>query len=197
VLPDGLGAETLVTQVAGACALLASAGLTVELPPSWAAPLITAVRSLDGTRLDPKTLVPLAEAALTSDEDALGYAISHAGLNAEGEPDAFFMFLRARCLVGQFGRESRCLSAALHLARRQRNQALVHRIADELQEVFPGPPDGDMSDREVDEVLAEEKSNADFPDPFDTLGQASPLMRLFLEGFGLNPEDLAPSRRYK
>src|SRR5208337_1381304 len=62
----------------------------------------------------------------------VGYAVSTAGL-VKGGANAEFLFLRARSLPLQasFRREG-CITAALELARRERNTALAGRILDHL-----------------------------------------------------------------
>ncbi|MHB8301763.1 MAG: hypothetical protein ACYDC6_02830 [Acidobacteriaceae bacterium] len=126
-----LPAAELLAGITRACALGDWVGLPLHLPHGWERPLIDALVKASHT-LDTAQLLVLGEAALRSQAVELAYAVSAAGL-ATGAADARFLFLRGRSLP-QWASERRegCFSAALELARRERNTELAGKVLDQL-----------------------------------------------------------------
>jgi hypothetical protein len=109
------------------------AGLALPLPPGWERHLLAALDQPD-CPMDITQMLVLGEAALRSGAPKLAYAVSAAGL-AQGTADARFLFLRGRVLPPwQPQRREGCFSAALELARRERNLELAGKILDQMRE---------------------------------------------------------------
>jgi HPt (histidine-containing phosphotransfer) domain-containing protein len=124
-------AAELLAGATRACLLMQWAGLAVNLPLTWNNPLIAALK-LPNCPVDAGQLLILGEAALANSTVELAYAVSTAGL-ANGGAKAEFLFLRARSIPQMTSlRQDGCLTAALELARRERNTDLVGRILDRL-----------------------------------------------------------------
>jgi hypothetical protein len=126
-----LPAAELIGAVASARTLGEWAGLRIPLPREWNGPMLAALKKAN-CPADAAQMLALGEAALDGYSAEVGYAVSTAGM-AKGGANAEFLFLRARSLPLQasFRREG-CITAALELARRERNTALAGRILDHL-----------------------------------------------------------------
>jgi tetratricopeptide (TPR) repeat protein len=121
----------LLTGAVKACVLGEGVGLRIPLPRGWNDQLIAALY-LPNCPLDAAQMQVLGEAALESLAFELTYALSSVGL-ARGKADARFLFLRARCLPPFAAlRRDGCFTAALELARRERNTELAGKILDRL-----------------------------------------------------------------
>ena len=169
----GLPSADLLAGVAGACVLCDWGGLPLPLPAGWEGDLISALKQPHCPVEIPQLLV-LGEAALRSQAERLAYGVSAVGLSG-GAADSRFLFLRGRALPRwAFERREGCFSAALELARRERNTELAGRILDHLN----GRPEqrirlGDMNDPNIasrpmppellNEILAEEQMEKEFP----------------------------------
>jgi hypothetical protein len=134
-MPPSKAAETpaleLLAGAVRACVLGEWAGLSIPLPSSWNDPLIAAL-FLPNCPLDAAQMLVLGEAALNCVSRELAFAVSAAGL-ASGSANARFLFLRARSLPPWASvRRNGCLTAALELARRERNTELAGTILDHL-----------------------------------------------------------------
>jgi len=124
-------AAELLAGVARACAVGDGVGLPLHLPHTWERPLIDALTKARPP-LDTVQLLVLGEAALRSQAKGLAYMVSAAGL-ASRAADARFLFLRGRSLPpGNLDQREGCYSAALELARRERNTELAGKVLDEL-----------------------------------------------------------------
>ena len=124
-------AEELLTGAVKACVLGQWVGLPILLPLSWNDALIAALK-LPNCPLDAAQMLVLGNAALDSGLSELAYAASAAGL-AGGGANARFLFLRARSLPQwAFLRQDGCFTAALELARRERDTELAGKILDRL-----------------------------------------------------------------
>jgi hypothetical protein len=147
-------------------------GLPLSLPWDWEQHLIAALDQFDRPTNITQMLV-LGEAALRSKLFKLAYAVSSLGL-ANGAADARFLFLRARGLPFGHQRQAGCLSAALELARRDRNMDLAGKILDQIRS-NEGPDWGlgflddlDPGKRQMDpdllsQILEEERAEKKFP----------------------------------
>jgi hypothetical protein len=123
---------TLLKGLAKACVLGDSVGIPLAIPAKWEARLSASLMHPD-LALDTAETLVLGEAAIRSQACKLAFALSVAGMARTGA-DARFLFLRARALPpGAAERRYDCLSAALELARRERNTDLAGELLDELR----------------------------------------------------------------
>jgi hypothetical protein len=124
-------AVELLIGTAKACVLGDWAGLPIPLPSDWDNTLMDALH-LPNCPLDAAQMLVLGEAALESISEELAYTVSSVGL-AGGRANARFLFLRARS-IPQFAamRRNGCFTAALELARQERNTELAGKILDQL-----------------------------------------------------------------
>jgi hypothetical protein len=172
VVSDFSGAD-LLSGMARAVALGDWAGLPFALPPGWEKPLIAALGQPD-CPTDITQMLVLGEAALRSGFPKLSYAVSVAGL-ANGTADARFLFLRGRALSGwQPQRRDGCLTAALELARRERNLPLTGKILDQMRDNTdsywgfdfiddPSSAGRPLASDLLNEILEEERAEKQFP----------------------------------
>ena len=129
---SGFSAVDLLSGVTRAGALGDSTGLPLPLPSGWEKHLLAALGQPD-CPTDITQLLVLGEAALRSESPKLAYAVSAVGL-ANGAADARFLFLRGRALPPwPAQRREGCLSAALEIARRERNMELAGKILDQMR----------------------------------------------------------------
>ncbi len=121
----------VLTGAVKACVLGEGVGLRIQLPQGWNQTLMAALH-LPNCPLDAAQLLTLGEAALTSLLSELAFTASSVGL-AGGRANARFLFLRARSLP-RFAQSWRsgCFTAALELARQERNTELAGKILDAL-----------------------------------------------------------------
>jgi len=167
---------SLLTGLAKACALGDLVDVALAIPEKWEDRL-SAVLIYCDLSLDTAQLLVLGEAGMRSHAPKLAFAISTAGL-ARGGADARFLFLRARALPPSASeRRYHCLSAALALARRERNTHLAGKLLDELRghsrDMFRLDESMDEIAHEgyslepelVNEVLEEERAEKQFPVP--------------------------------
>jgi len=165
-------ATELLTGTTRAVALGDWAGLGLPLPPSWEEHLLAALDQ-PNCPTDITQLLVLGEAALRSEAMKLAYAVSAVGL-AQGTADARFLFLRGRVLPDwRPKRQEGCFTAALELARRERNRELAGNILDEMRENddrFGGADflDDATANRPVPaellkQILEEERAERQFP----------------------------------
>ena len=167
---------SLLTGLAKACALGDLVDVPLAIPEKWEDRL-SAVLIYPDLSLDTAQLLVLGEAGMRSHAPKLAFAISTAGL-ARGGADARFLFLRARALPPSASeRRYHCLSAALALARRERNTHLAGKLLDELRghprDMFRLDESMDEIAHEgyslepelVNEVLEEERAEKQFPVP--------------------------------
>ena len=138
--PAEVPALELLNGAAKAHVLAEWAGLPIKLPSDWEGPLIAALNR-PNCSIEAAQMLALGEAAMESLSAELAYAVSAAGL-AKGGADAEFLFLRARSLRSWAAiRRDGCFTAALELARRERNTELAGKILDYLN---GKQPDGDL-----------------------------------------------------
>ncbi|HYL11583.1 MAG TPA: hypothetical protein VEV41_01010 [Terriglobales bacterium] len=170
---DGM---TLLKGLAKACALADSVGIPLAIPEEWEDRLSAALIA-PHPALHSAELLVVGEAAIRSQASSLAFAVSVAGM-ASGGVDSRFLFLRARALP-PWASERRydCLSAALELARRERNTDLTGKLLDELRccpsNMFApddfldevGPDSHSMEPGFLNEILACERAAKQFPVP--------------------------------
>jgi hypothetical protein len=159
-----------------ACVLGEGVGLRIQLPLGWNKTLMAALH-LPNCPVDAAQLLTLGEAALMSLQPELAFTVSSVGL-AGGRANARFLFLRARSLPWfAQSRRSGCFTAALELARQERNTELAGKILDALNSAPANRNQriafGIFNDREIasravspellSRVLEEEKELEQFP----------------------------------
>jgi hypothetical protein len=175
----------LLTGTVRACLLGESAGLVLMLPSEWDKTLIAALY-LPNCPVDAAQMLVLGEAALLNNSPELAYAVSSVGL-LQGKVNARFLFLRARVLPGWARlRLVGCMSAALELARRERNTVLIGKILDCLNETGkrgrlayrydPRIASKPISSEQLDRILEEERKLEQFP-----IYEASQIPKFALE----------------
>ena len=129
-LPEGV---SLPQAVGRALALGDDLNLSLSLPVAWEAGLIK-VLERSGPSIEPPPLRTLAEAALRDGRIKLAMAASGAGLARGGPSLARFLLLRARSIdPWEMTRRSDLFLAAITLARRQRDSALVREAIDAMR----------------------------------------------------------------
>lgn len=168
---NALKDSTLLKEVARACVLAESVGIQLTIPEEWEERLRASVLRSDQPLDTAETLV-VGEAAIRSTEPKLAFAASVAGLT-RGGADSRFLFLRARALPPWVPeRVYDCLSAALELARRDRNPDLVGKLLEELRyrarNMFaaePGRKGYAMEPEFLNEVLESERQEKKYPLP--------------------------------
>ncbi len=168
-------AESLVKAVARAVALGEDTGIHMKYPARWEKGLLSELESA-GPGLDAPELGTLATTALLCKQLEIAYVASGLGLS-RGEPHtARFLLLRARSLpVVQDERFVGCLRAAVELARRQRDMALVAEVVEtgrlEARARYVSYWDAmfdnegqEMSREETEAVIHLEIKERDYPD---------------------------------
>jgi hypothetical protein len=163
----------LLTGTVRACLLGEWAGLPIVLPDEWSKTLIAALY-LPNCPVDIAQMMLLGETALENLPE-LAYAVSSVGL-AQGRANARFLFLRARALPPWAKlRCNGCMTAALELARRERNTELAGKILDCLNGIDSASRKGygfmiepEIASRSVSpellgEILEEEKGLEQYP----------------------------------
>ncbi len=154
-LPAGSPVE-LVTAFASVAVLCEDVGVRVTAPSHWENTLVRGL-SGKGDRLpDDAGLSAVADCALRSNLLPLAYAASGAGLR-RGSSVGRFLLLRARSLPGAPRRRTECLDAAMALAVRARDNALIAEIRD----VVPwyegrADADGGIAALDLDKLVARE-----------------------------------------
>jgi hypothetical protein len=167
---------TLVRGLAKACALGDRAGIPLAIPREWQDRLMAAFMS-PAFAHDTAEMLVVGQAAIRSQAFELAFAVSVAGM-ARGGADARFLYLRARALP-PWAAERRygCLSAALELARRERDTDLSARVLDALHEQMMerfepdeffdemGPGGYAIGAVRLSRLLEEERAATRFPRP--------------------------------
>ncbi|MCO5168714.1 MAG: hypothetical protein M9894_20435 [Planctomycetes bacterium] len=156
-LPPALGRAALIA---------ADAGLALRPPGELRRRLRSVLGEADGAAAASSAeLRALAEALLEIGDHELAHAVAGAGLRRGGATTARFLLLRAASLPG-FSRSRRadaCL-AALTLARRDRDQALVDEAVRLLRVSAPGDEDAPApSHEELEGLIAAERGARDYP----------------------------------
>lgn len=172
---ESLQGHDLVTAVARACKLADDMGIAAMIPPGYAAKM-ESFFSAPKTSLEPAAVRYLAETALRSDDMELAYAAAGVGLVQQGGATAKLLLLRARSLPAwEMERRNDCISAAIELARRERDMDLIDE-AIELRRVGNFTPFGfsffgdiigegnsSLETEELNEILQFEKEAREYP----------------------------------
>jgi hypothetical protein len=172
---DPLADYDLVTAMARGCRLGDDMGITVAIPQKYGKKIkdfFTTEDSLPGT----DTIRIIAETALKNKNFELAYTAAGAGLSQRGVAVARFLLLRARSLPPwEMDRQNDCITAAIELARRERDLDLIDEAID-LRQNGNGLPFGfsifntligsgksSMETEELNEVLQREKEAREYP----------------------------------
>jgi hypothetical protein len=165
-LSDGAAVSqngSLAVAVARACALGDDMALPFDIPKEWESKLIQEIAANDSA-LDATQLRALAEAGLRRENHKLAYAASAAGLARKGGTEGRFLLLRARALPAREEERRRlCLTAAVELARRQRDMDLVGEATDRVLSM--DDRDLSMSSEQIAAVLEQEREAREYPVP--------------------------------
>jgi hypothetical protein len=178
-----LSDDNLVAAIARGCKLADDMGIAAVIPPEYEKKLRDFFNAQNSFH-DSATIRIMAETALRSDDFELAYAAAGAGLMQQGGATARFLLLRAQSLPGwEVDRRDDCITAAIELARRERDMDLID-AAIELRRNGNGLPFGfsifdhmigesnsSMETEELNEVLQLEKEAREYPsfmpDDFD------------------------------
>jgi hypothetical protein len=137
--------------------------LGLELPSEWEAPLLAQLQQADSD-LDLTFLRGVVAVAVSHELRLLGFTATRLGLQrGDAQHDAFFLFSRAQILSPGSERFESCLGAARALARRQGDSELLADLGEYCEEeLLFGPPELSLTEREVDQVLAQERRSTEF-----------------------------------
>jgi hypothetical protein len=167
--------DDLAAAVARGCILGDDMGISVAIPPECEKKLHDFFATTEGA-LDTASIRIIAETALRGKNLELAYATAGAGLSQHGVAIARFLVLRARSLPAwERNRRHDCITAAIELARRERDMDLIDE-AIELRRVGNSSPFGfsffddrvgdgnpSMEAEELNEVLQLEKEAREYP----------------------------------
>jgi hypothetical protein len=172
---DPLEANDLACAVARGCRLGDDMGIVVAIPPAYEKKL----KDFFGTDVssqDSASIRVIAEIALKNGNFELAYAAAGAGLLQHGTAAARFLLLRARSLPPwEMDRQEDCITAAIELARRERDLDLIDEAV-ELRRNVNGFQRGfslfgfmiddenlSMETKELNHVLEREKAARAYP----------------------------------
>ena len=170
-----LEGNDLVNAMARGCRVAADIGIAVAIPQKYEKKIRQFFTAGDGSP-DRAAIRIIAETALKNDNLKLAYAAAGAGLLQHGVAPARFLLLRARSLPGwEIDRQDDCITAAIELARRERDMDLIDE-AIELRRNGNGWPFGfsffspmageekpSMETEEINQVLQREKQAREYP----------------------------------
>ena len=170
-----LEGNDLVNAMAKGCQVAEEMGIAVAIPRTYEKKIRNFFTAGDDLP-DTAAIRTIAETALKNDNLKLAYAAAGAGLLKHGISAARFLLLRARSLPGwEIDRQDDCITAAIELARRERDMDLIDE-AIELRRNGNGWPFGfsifspivgeekpSMETEELNHVLQREKEARDYP----------------------------------
>jgi len=189
---DALEGNDLVNAMARGCQVADDMGIAVAIPQAYKKKLRDFFSNEDNLH-DTAAIRIIAETALKNDNLELAYAAAGAGLLQHGVAVARFLLLRARSLPGwEIDRQDDCITAAIELARRERDLDLIDE-AIELRRNGNGWPFGfsifnpiigedkpSMDTEALNQVLQREKKAREYP---------SSMMDGFLDDFDDDLDD--------
>ena len=172
---ETLGGHDLVAAVARGCKLGDDMGVAIAIPREYETQLCDFFTTAD-SHLDSALVRTVAETALRNKSFELAYAAAGAGLLTGASATARFLLLRAGSLPAwEMTRKDDCISAAIELARRERDMDLIDK-AIELRRGLDRMPLGfsifnhmidagnsSMEPEELNEVLKLEKKEREYP----------------------------------
>jgi hypothetical protein len=172
---DSLEANELAAAVARGCQIGDDVGIDVAIPPAHEEKLMDFFAA-DGSSQAGASIRVIAEAALKNGSLELAYVAAGAGLLQPGAAAARFLLLRARSLPPwEMDRKHDCLTAAIELARRDRDLDLIDEAVElrrngngfrGIFSLFGFMIDNEHSSMETEElsqVLEREKAARDYP----------------------------------
>ena len=180
---DSLAGNDLVTAVARGCKLGDDMGTAVAIPQEYEKKLRDYFATGDSSH-DTATIRIVAETAIRNNNFELAYAAAGTGLLKHGTATARFLFLRARSLPAwEIERQDDCISAAIELARRERDMDLIdeaielRRVGNRMPFGFSffdsliGEGNSSLETEELNDILQVEKEAREYPsilpDEFD------------------------------
>jgi len=189
---DALEGNDLVNAMARGCQVGDDMGIAVAIPKAYEKKLRDFFSNEDNLP-DTAAIRIIAETALKNGNLELAYAAAGAGLLQPGVAVARFLLLRARSLPGwEIDRQDDCITAAIELARRERDLDLIDE-AIELRRNGNGWPFGfsifnpiigedktSMDTEALNQVLQREKNAREYP---------SSMMDGFLDDFDDDDDD--------
>jgi hypothetical protein len=172
---DPLAGNDLVTAVARGCKLGDDMGITVAIPREYEKKLVVFFTT-ENSLHDPATIRIIAETALRNNNFELAYAAAGDGLLQRGAATARFLLLRARSLPAwEISRRDGCITAAIELARRERDMDLVDEAIElrrDLSRVpfgfsffnnMTGEGNSSMETEKLNKILQLEKEAREYP----------------------------------
>ena len=172
---DPLAGNDLVAALARGLHLGVDMGIAVAIPPEYEKKLRDFFAS-DVSSHDNASIRVIAETALKNNDLKVAYAAAGAGLLQHGAATARFLLLRARSLPPwEMDRQDDCITAAIELARRERDMDLIDEAVDLRRNgngfslgfsIFGFMIDDDnssMESEELNHVLQREKAARDYP----------------------------------
>ena len=172
---DPLAGNDLVTAVARGCKLGDDMGITVAIPREYEKKLVVFFTT-ENSLHDPATIRIIAETALRNNNFELAYAAAGDGLLQHGAATARFLLLRARSLPAwEISRRDGCITAAIELARRERDMDLVDEAIElrrDLRRVpfgfsffnnMTGEGNSSMETEKLNKILQLEKEAREYP----------------------------------
>ncbi len=189
---DALEGNDLVNAMARGCQVVDDMGIAAAIPRGYEKKLRDFFSNKDNLH-DTSAIRIIAETALKNDNFELAYAAAGAGLLQQGVSVARFLLLRARSLPAwEIDRQDDCITAAIELARRERDLDLIDE-AIELRRNGNGWPFGfsifkpiigedkpSMDTEALNQVLQREKKAREYP---------SNMINGFLEDFDDDGDD--------
>jgi hypothetical protein len=160
-----------MAQAAGRiCALGDDLALPLQVPSQWAGRLRKALSARD-CPTDPVCLEALARAALRSEDIEAAFLASGVGLRQGRQHVARFLLLRGQSFPQWFyHRREECFTAAVELARRQRDMDLVAEVVDLRRSgprgfapIFHEFENAQMTGEELAQVLQRERDATKYP----------------------------------
>ncbi len=172
---EALEGHDLVAAVARGCKLGDDMGVAVAIPREYEKKICDFLTTEDSPH-DTANIRIIAETALRNNNYELAYSAAGAGLLIGGADTAGFLLLRARSLPAwEMTRRDDCITAAVELARRERDMDLIDE-AIELRRDAKGSPFGSsifynmisegnssMGGDELNEVLQREREAREYP----------------------------------
>jgi hypothetical protein len=122
--------DSLLSATVRVCVLGDDVGATFTIPTTWQERLLQELTNARG-ELESRQLEILGKAALRTNQKALAYAASVAGLEMGGDAEARFLLLRARSLPDwELERCDNCIAAAVELGRRRQDTSIINEAVE-------------------------------------------------------------------
>jgi hypothetical protein len=165
----------LVAAIARGCKLGDDMGVAVVIPQKYEKKLRNFFTTADSSH-DTAAIRIIAETALRNNNFELVYAAAGAGLLQDGAATARFLLLRARSFPAwEISRQDDCITAAIELARRERDMDLIDEAIEVRRDLnrmpfgfsifnnIIGEDNSSMETEKLNEVLQLEKQAREYP----------------------------------